>query len=188
MIKTTKLGIPDSLLVALIFAAGLVDSVVFVGLALFVLLFEKEQYVKDAAKRALMLFGIFAILQGALHALDYLIRIILSNESGYNNIYNNLAYMLAASKCICYLVFAIMEAWKYMSLRGAGVAVTKEAPAAPAQPTPAAAQPAPATAQPAPAVAQPAPAAAPAAVCPQCGNPVDKGVHFCKKCGAKTTV
>lgn len=175
MIKTTKLGIPDSLLVALIFAAGLVDSIVMIGLAVFVLLYEKEKYVKDAAKRALMLFGLFAILQGGLHTLDYLIRIVLSNESGYNNVYNNLAYMLAASKCICYLVFAIMEAWKYMSLRGAGVSVAKEVPTAEnAQPTseqPTAAQ----------------PAAEQAAVCPVCGNPVDKGVHFCKKCGAKTT-
>lgn len=179
MHKTTKLGIPDSLLIALIFLAGLVDSVIMIGLAVYVLLFEREESVKQAAKIALMLFGLFAVLQGGLHTLDYLIRILLSNEAGYNNVYANFSYLLAASKTIAYLVMGLKEAGAYMASRGTGIYVPKEAE------TPA---PAPA---PAPTPA-PAPAAAPeqqapvANVCPKCGSPLDKGVHFCKKCGAKT--
>ena len=175
MIKNTKLGIPDAMLVALIFLAGTADTFLMVALAVYVLLFENGDKVKDAAKRALLLFGLFAVLQGGLHVLDYVIRILLTNESGYNTVYNNLVYILAGARIVTYMVFGIKEILTYMSLRGTGVSVQKEIPkeepAKEAQPTP-----------------QAAPQSAPQAmVCPVCGNPVDKGVHFCKKCGAKTT-
>ncbi len=178
MIKNTKLGIPDAMLVALIFLAGTADTFLMVALAIYVLLFENGDKVKDAAKRALLLFGLFAVLQGGLHVLDYVIRILLSNELEYNTVYNNLAYVLAGARIVTYMVFGIKEVLTYMSLRGSGVSVQKEEPEKQVQ-----------EAQPAqPAQQAAAPQSAPQAmVCPVCGNPIDKGVHFCKKCGAKTT-
>ena len=160
MNKNTKLGIPDSLLIALIFAAGMFDSFIMVGLAVYVLLFEYDGRVKSAAKKALLLFGLFAVLQGGLHTLDYLIRIPLSNEATYNSFYINVSYLLSAARLICYLVFVLLEAIGYMTSRGTGIYVPKEEPpvAGGEQPT----------------------------VCPSCGNPLEKGAHFCKKCGAKT--
>lgn len=165
MIKLTKLGIPDSLLIALIFAAGLVDSTIMVALAVYVLLCESYSRVKEAAKKALMLFGLFAVLQGGLHILDYAIRILLSDESGYNSAYSNLSYLLAGAKLVCFLVFAVKESLAYMNMRGTGVCV-------PTEPEPAPVAAAPVNEQP--------------KVCSSCGNPIEKGVHFCKKCGAKT--
>ncbi len=178
MIKNTKLGIPDAMLVALIFFAGAVDSCMnesasflMVALAMYVLLFEKGEKVKDAAKRALLLFCLFAVLQGGLHVLDYVIRILSSKE-----LLSKFFYLLSGVRIVTYMVFGIKETLTYMSLRGTGVSVQKEEPVEPKQPEQASAT---QTAAPQ--------SADQAIVCPVCGNPVDKGVHFCKKCGAKTT-
>lgn len=179
MIKNTKLGIPDVLLVALIFLAGISDSFLMVALVIYVLLFEKGKKVREAAQKALLLFGLFAVLQGGLHVLDYVIRILLTNESGYNTVYANFSYLLSGARIVTYMVLGVKEALTYMSLRGSGISMQKEAPEEPVQ------QPQPAQASaPQTAASQSEPQTM---VCPVCGNPVDKGVHFCKKCGAKTT-
>lgn len=176
MIKNTKLGIPDALLIALIFLAGISDSFLMVALIVYVLLFEKGKKVKDAAQKALLLFGLFAVLQGGLLVLDYVIRILSSKE-----LHSSFSYLLSGARIVTYMVFGIKEAFTYMSLRGTGVSVQKEEPEEAVQ------QPQPAQQEQASAP-QAAPESVPqAAVCPVCGNPVDKGVHFCKKCGAKTT-
>ncbi len=195
MHKITKLGIPDSLLIALIFVSGLADSVIMVALAVFVLLYEQEEKVKEAAKNALLLFGLFAILWGGLHTLDYLIRILLSDESGYSNFYNNLSYLLAGAQTVTYLALGGKEALAYMSMRSKGIYVPKAEPAktaATAQvqdapPAQTVAQNAAQTvAQPQTQAVAPAPVQQASNVCPQCGSTLDPGVHFCKKCGAKT--
>lgn len=159
MNKSTKLGIPDSLLIALIFAAGLVSPIIMIGLIVYVLLFEKAEHIKSAALKALMIFGLFAILQGGLGVFNSVMRVLLANEDGYSKVYINLSYILSGAETLTYLVYALKEARTYMTARGAGIYVPEE-PAAETEEKP--------------------------TVCPQCGNTLDKGVHFCKKCGTKT--
>lgn len=171
MYKDTKLGIPDSLLIAVIFLSGLVDSAVMVGLAIYVLLAEKDQRVKTAAKKALILFGLVAILIGGLETLDHVVRLLLRDEGFYSGAYANIIHVIYLLRNVCYLAMGLTEAVAFISyIKGSGVnsafMVHEETPA-PA-PVPAAAQPA-------------------ANVCPKCGTAVDPGVHFCKKCGTKTT-
>lgn len=173
MYKDTKLGIPDSLLIAVIFLSGLVDSAVMVGLAVYVLLAEKDQRVKTAAKKALILFGLVAILIGGLDTFDHVIRILLSNESVYGNIYGNMIHVIYLLRNVCYLAMGLTEAVAFISyIKGAGInsafMTREEEPApTPVQPT-----------------VQPA-AQTTANVCPKCGSTIDPGVHFCKKCGTK---
>lgn len=171
MIKNTKLGIPDAMLVALIFLAGIVDTFLMVALVIYVLLFEKGKKVRDAAQKALLLFGLFAILQGGVSALDYVIRIIFSK-----GLPSAFSYLISCARIVTYMVFGIREALAYMSMRGAGISMQQEEAEEPVQQPQSTSH----------AASQTQASAPQAMVCPSCGNPVDKGVHFCKKCGAKT--
>lgn len=162
--KTTKLGIPDPILVALVFAAGLTNTTVMIGLALYILVCENSEVIRDAAKKAMIIFAVFAVLFALIYVFDDTIGLLLNRFSFYNSSYRVLTDLLSALNKVVYVVMAII-----------GMIKASSAQAAPSMRTAAAIP---------QAASQAAPQAA-ATVCPSCGNPLENEARFCKKCGAK---
>jgi len=80
--RETKLGISTGLLAALLFLSGLVNSLTLTLLAGYVLLIEKDEWLRRAAIKAVVLFVVFRLTNGVLDVLDYafgFVNNILSN-------------------------------------------------------------------------------------------------------------
>ena len=159
--KTTKLGIPDPILVALVFAAGLTNTTVMIGLALYILVCENSEVIRDAAKKAMIIFAVFAVLFALIYVFDDTIGLLLNRFSFYNTSYRVLTDLLSALNKVVYVVMAVIGMIKASSAQAAAPSMRTAA-----------------------AIPQAAPQAA-AMVCPSCGNPLENGARFCKKCGAK---
>ena len=202
MNKKSKLGIAATILLTTIYASGLISSLIMVGLIIATLLIEEDEDIKEAARKAFMIFMIVAIVEGCFDALTSLIRLFSTYSSGIYDVASKIDSVVSVGRMGVYLVFA------FMSLSGATLQkkvqpMYGQMPMQGYVPNPMQnpmqnqmgqpnmgqpmGQPAPAPAPaPAPNMGQPAMLSKEGArKCPQCGSPVADESTFCTNCGCK---
>lgn len=165
MNKVTRLGVPCNLWAAIILASGIVNSTVMVGLAIFTLAYENDEFCKQFARKAIALFALFAVIGGVVYFLDDLVRIMSLNGDGYSTVYNKITYIRTAAEILCYLIFAVKA---FLTTGSVSAPAIQAAPKAAPQAAP-----------------QAASQAAPVVFCPGCGHKLPQGTVFCEKCGMK---
>lgn len=106
MKNNTKIGFNSSFLAAIIFISGISSPLLMFGLIIYVLLFENDRYLKDAAKKSVAIYGIFAFISGAWIAIDDAIRVFMNELGNYSNVYNKVSRIISLLETICFIVMA----------------------------------------------------------------------------------
>lgn len=106
MNNKTKLGFNSSFLAAIIFISGISSPLVMFGLIIYVLLFENDSYLKEAAKKCAAIYGIFALVRGVWTAFDDVIMIFLHELENYSTVYNKISHIISLLEILCFIVMA----------------------------------------------------------------------------------
>ncbi|WP_026652084.1 zinc ribbon domain-containing protein [Butyrivibrio proteoclasticus] len=181
MKKVSKLGLSAGLLTALIYLGGAASTFVAVGLIVFTLVYEEDEEIKAAAKKAAVLVAILMLVSvGSNTLLDFLQDSIRTFQEDYydNGFYKFLGFfngLIQTGVNGAFFVLALIQL-----LGGSQPKAAQPQVGYNQMPQQNYAQ--------APQQNYQAPqmqAATQPRVCPNCGNQVPDGVAFCTNCGTK---
>lgn len=170
MKNNTKLGLKNSILVAAIFISGCISPIIMIGLAIYTLLYEEDQFSRLSAKRAIMIYILFAALYAVLQVINSTVHMFGNDFYDYNSVYSKITYFLTLAENLTYLIMAIRAFFTVDTTPGAldsKIESIMTPGTAPANNT---------------SNAESAPSAG---FCSGCGAKVPEGYDFCNKCGKK---